>query len=766
MTLDPNDPRLTAYALNDAGLSADDRAAVEAALSHDAEAASAVEQIRRTAALLTAGLKAEQTALPAGVTVPSAKAAGESRLPVFLGAAVAACVVLGICAFVLSTINTGKEITDAGAASRKQVSMNDGTATAAKPEGAAATAGEVAPTEPEKPADALRDEKAQAGDKRAGGPGEQSETADEAKKSPRGPTATISPPPVAAPAPAPVPSPVMPAGPGFGGAFRGGAMPDNVDRAVPGMGTNGVRATDADVPNDSKKGYLRTHNEAAKPGEGRDKRTEGKPGYDGSPQPQSDEQPGGRFDRIEEAKFTKVEGAAAVSTFGVDVDTAGYAIVRKFLSSGQMPPPAAVRLEEIVNYFPYQDKAPEGDDPYAVRVEVSECPWQPKHHLARIAVKAKPIATDKRPPSNLVFLIDVSGSMNAPNRLPLVKQSLKLLVNQLGENDRVAMVVYAGNSGLVLDSTSAVDKNRIIEALDRLEAGGSTNGAGGLQQAYDVAVANFRKNGTNRVILCTDGDFNVGVSSTEGLVAMIEDKRKTNVFLSIFGFGMGNLRDEMLVKLAGKGNGNYAYIDTLKEANKALVEQAGGTLVTVAKDVKIQVEFNPAVVGSYRLLGYEKRALTTKDFADDTKDAGEMGAGHVVTALYELIPAGTIGAEPIDGLRYQPGPLPAAVAPAKKADEAFVVKMRHKKPEASESTYRELPVANKVIPLTAASEDFRFSAAAASFALMLQNSAYKGDATFGKIIDQAAAAMKHDPSGYRAEFLEVVRLAQRTSGRP
>jgi len=347
------------------------------------------------------------------------------------------------------------------------------------------------------------------------------------------------------------------------------------------------------------------------------------------------------------------------------VDTASYSILRNYLNRGILPPADAVRLEEVVNYFPYQDKPPTGDDPFAVTVEVADCPWQSGHRLARIGVKAKPIAADKRPPSNLVFLIDVSGSMQPANRLPLVKASLKLLVGQLGENDRVAMIVYAGSSGMVLDSTSASNKTQILEALDRLSAGGSTNGAGGLQQAYDVAVRNFIPGGTNRVVLCTDGDWNVGTTSTDALVRMVEEKRKTNVFLSVFGFGMGNLRDEMMVKLAGKGNGNYGYIDTIREAHKALVEQLGGTLVTVAKDVKIQVEFNPAAVKAYRLLGYEKRALAAKDFADDTKDAGEMGAGHVVTALYELVPAGETAPAGDEGLKYQPNAAKPAVATEK-----------------------------------------------------------------------------------------------------
>jgi Ca-activated chloride channel family protein len=329
------------------------------------------------------------------------------------------------------------------------------------------------------------------------------------------------------------------------------------------------------------------------------------------------------------------------------------------------------------------------------------------------------------------------------------------------------MVVYAGTTGLVLDSTSATRKDVILAALDRLEAGGSTNGSGGVQQAYAVAAANFIKGGTNRVILCTDGDWNVGTTGTDALVKLIEEKRQTGVFLSVFGFGMGNLRDEMMVRLAGKGNGNYGYIDSLREARKALVEQMGGTLVTVAKDVKIQVEFNPATVKAYRLLGYEKRALAARDFHDDRKDAGEMGAGHVVTALYELVPAGeAAGANRDDGLRYQPNPAPKPAEATDRAKESFVVKMRHKKPDGDVSTLRELPVTDAGKGYAAASEDFRFASAVAAFAMLLKNSPYKGDGSFALVQELAGAARTHDPRGYRAEFLDLVKRAKQISGRP
>jgi Ca-activated chloride channel family protein len=474
--------------------------------------------------------------------------------------------------------------------------------------------------------------------------------------------------------------------------------------------------------------------------------------------------PGDRHPRFGENDFTRTEGLNLLSTFGVDVDTASYSIVRKYLTSGHLPPPGAVRLEEMVNYFPYADKPPEGNDPFAVTVEMADCPWEPTHRLARIGLKARPIANDKRPPSNLVFLIDVSGSMDAPNRLPLVKESLKLLVSQLGENDRVAMVVYAGTTGVVLDSTPATRKDTIVEALDRLEAGGSTNGSGGIQQAYEVAAAHFIKGGTNRVILCTDGDWNVGTTSTDELVKLIEDKRKTGVYLSAFGFGMSNLRDEMLVRLADKGNGNYAYIDTPREAHKAFVEQIGGTLVTVAKDVKIQVQFNPVIVKSYRLLGYEKRALAAKDFHDDTKDAGEMGAGHTVTALYELVPVGAADARAESAVK-RPAEKAAVPTDVLKPDVAFLVKMRHKKPDADTSTERRLAVKDRTVEYAKASEDFQFAAAVASFAMLLKDSPHKGHSNYGLVLELAEAAKKHDPGGYRAEFVELVKKAKSLAGK-
>lgn len=720
MTTEERDARLTAYALNDPGLSAADRQEVEETLRADPAARQALQETLKLAQVLTTGLAAEQAALPAEtpVAIPSSLA-GKPKRRGWKMYATAAAVMVAVFGGLYATFGDHRV--------REAARRTQAQHAAAMPQ-------------------AERD--------RVDRYGHLSAVQDEATG--RRPMTALelsqtSPQPSGAPAAedyARLPGGGRPAS-GYGGYPSG----------LPGDTSAGPVARPTNPTQGAAQRTAIGRWETAKPGN--------VPAVAGEVADLI-ASPNDRYPTLVENKFVTVEGQDALSTFGVDVDTASYAIVRKYLTMGQLPPADAVRLEELVNYFPYQNKAPDGDDPFAVTVELAECPWQPKHRLARIGVKAKPVATDKRPPSNLVFLVDVSGSMNEPAKLPLVKASLRMLVNQLGENDRVAMVVYAGTTGLVLDSTSAMHKDRILAALDRLEAGGSTNGSGGIQQAYAVAAANFIKGGTNRVILCTDGDWNVGTTGTPELIKMIEEKRGTGVFLSVFGFGMGNLRDEMMVQLAGKGNGNYGYIDSLKEANKALVEQLGGTLVTVAKDVKIQVEFNPAAVKSYRLLGYEKRALAAKDFHDDKKDAGEMGAGHVVTALYELVPAGAAapGEAKADGLRYQQDPAPKPAAKGERAKESFVVKMRHKKPDADVSAYRELPVTDLGRSYAEASEDFRFAAAVASFAMLLRDSPYKGGASFALVLELAEAARKHDPGEYRAEFVELVKRAKAISGRP
>jgi Ca-activated chloride channel family protein len=453
-----------------------------------------------------------------------------------------------------------------------------------------------------------------------------------------------------------------------------------------------------------------------------------------------------------------------LSTFSIDVDTASYANVRRYLNHQSLPPKDAVRIEELVNYFPYDDPPPPASspEPFSVRVELAGCPWNAAHRLARIGLKGKPIAQDKRPPSNLVFLIDVSGSMDQPNKLPLVKASLQKLVEQLGENDRVAIVVYAGASGLALRSTSCVHKAEILSAIDQLQAGGSTNGGAGIQLAYDTATANFLKGGTNRVLLATDGDFNVGISEDDKLIELITQKAKSGVFLSVLGFGMGNLKDAKLEKLADKGNGHYAYIDSLKEAEKQLVEEMGSTLVTIAKDVKIQVEFNPARVGAYRLIGYEDRLLNKEDFNNDAKDAGEIGAGHHVTALYELVPPGREKDLPaVDRLEFQK---PAAVDPARK--ESLLVKLRYKDPDGETSKLLKHPVMDSGTEYARSSDDFKFAGAVAGFGMLLRESPYKGTLTYAGVLELAGSCVGRDVSGYRAEFTDLVRKARDLSAAP
>jgi Ca-activated chloride channel family protein len=448
-----------------------------------------------------------------------------------------------------------------------------------------------------------------------------------------------------------------------------------------------------------------------------------------------------------------------LSTFSIDVDTASYANIRRFLSQNMLPPKDAVRIEEMLNYFSYHDAPPSQSsaDPFAVHTEIAGCPWNARHRLARIGIAAKPIDQSRRPSSNLVFLVDVSGSMNEPNKLPLVQWSLQRLVEQLGENDQVAMVVYAGASGLVLAPTSCIRKTEILDAIERLRSGGSTNGGAGIQLAYDVATQNFIKKGTNRVILATDGDFNVGVTNEGDLTRLIEAKAKSGVFLSVLGFGMGNIKDSNLEKLADKGNGHYAYIDSPREAYKVLVEEMNSTLVTVAKDVKIQVEFNPAKVGAYRLIGYENRIMAHQDFNDDTKDAGEVGAGHHVTALYEVVPPGEVSGIPgIDPLKYQK---PAQSTGT--SHESFTVKLRYKEPDGDKSRLLESGVADKGLSFADASTDLKFAAAVAGFGMLLRDSPHKGSLTCGGVLEIAHPMLTDDPSGYRKEFVAAVEQAKR-----
>ncbi|MGC4120605.1 MAG: VWA domain-containing protein [Myxococcales bacterium] len=448
-----------------------------------------------------------------------------------------------------------------------------------------------------------------------------------------------------------------------------------------------------------------------------------------------------------------------LSTFAADVDTASYANVRRFLTGGQLPPPDAVRIEELLNYFTY-DYEPPRDGPFAAHIEVARAPWNREHLLARIGLKARELPRGQRPPSNLVFLIDVSGSMDAANKLPLLKKAFRMLIDQLDERDRVAVVVYAGESGVLLPPTGGEQKTRIASAIENLGAGGSTNGAGGIELAYRIASENFRPGGVNRVILATDGDFNVGVTSEGSLVRLAEEKAKTGVFLTVLGFGMGNYKDSTVEQLADKGKGNNAYIDSELEAKKVLVEQMGSTLVTVAKDVKLQVEFNPVRVASWRLIGYENRVMRAEDFKDDTKDAGAVGAGHAVTALYELVPAGQpAGAGEVDALKYQTTRAPS---PAATSEELFTLKLRYKDPEAAAS--HELVFPAPVQVRSEPSHEARFAASVAAFGMLLRDSPNRGDASFDLVLSLAEQARGQDVGGYRGEFAELVRAAARLKG--
>ena len=467
---------------------------------------------------------------------------------------------------------------------------------------------------------------------------------------------------------------------------------------------------------------------------------------------------GETYGAINDNTFLDV-GRDPLSTFSIDVDTAAYSNLRRYLNQGQRPPRDAVRIEEMINYFTYDDPQPSGNNPIGATIEAAAAPWNPRHRLVRIGIKARDIDTRRRPPGNLVFLLDVSGSMQPPERLPLLKQGMRMLVEQLTANDRVTVVTYAGATGVALRPTRGDQKDVILSLIDSLQAGGSTNGGSGIRLAYEQASANFISGGVNRVILATDGDFNVGITDRSALLRLIEEKAKTGVFLSVLGVGMGNYKDATLEMLADKGNGNFAYLDTLNEARKVLVDQMSGTLVTVAKDVKIQVEFNPAVAGAYRLIGYENRALRNEDFNNDLKDAGDMGAGHTVTALYEIVPRGVaIDAPGIDPLKYQQ---PAAAPPARNAsNETLTVKVRYKEPAGSDSKVLEFPLVDREQTFARASSDFRFAAAVASFGMILRDSPYKGTSTIDSVLSMAEDSIGADKNGYRQEFLQLVRRAR------
>ena len=455
------------------------------------------------------------------------------------------------------------------------------------------------------------------------------------------------------------------------------------------------------------------------------------------------------YARILENKF-KHTALSPLSTFSIDVDKAGYSNIRRMINNGEQIPVDAVKIEEMINYFDYAYRQPKGDHPFAIQTDLAVTPWNRDTRLVRIGLQGKKIENKNLPPFNLVFLIDVSGSMNASNKLPLLKAAFKLLVYQLREQDRVSIVVYAGAAGVVLEPTSGADKQRIIQALDQLKAGGSTAGGEGIELAYELASKHFRKNGNNRVILATDGDFNVGASSNIAMEQLIEEKRKSGVFLSVLGFGMGNYKDSKLEILADKGNGNHAYIDTMQEAQLIFGKEFGGTLFTIAKDVKIQVEFNPALVQGYRLIGYENRLLNDEDFIDDTKDAGELGSGHTVTALYEIIPTGTKSEylNAVNELKY------SNKTGKNLSDELLTVKFRYKRPDEDTSIEIVHVLENEVKPM---STDFSFAAAVGLYGMHLRKSAFTNKSSVDMILQLSATSNDQDKEGYRAEFIRLVK---------
>ncbi|PLX10018.1 MAG: hypothetical protein C0594_05510 [Marinilabiliales bacterium] len=459
------------------------------------------------------------------------------------------------------------------------------------------------------------------------------------------------------------------------------------------------------------------------------------------------------YDEINETGFLAAL-SNPLSTFSVDVDRAAYSNIRRFLNSNQMPHKDVARIEEMINYFDYDYSAPKGDIPFSVNMEMASCPWNTNHQLLHVGLQGKELEQEEVPATNLVFLLDVSGSMNAPNKLPLLKSAFKILVDKLRPEDRVAIVVYAGAAGCVLESTSGADKTKIVSALDKLSAGGSTAGGEGIKLAYKIAKQSFIKDGNNRVILATDGDFNIGASSDAEMVRLIENKRDDGIFLTVLGFGMGNYKDSKMEKISNAGNGNYAYIDNILEAKKTLGEEIWGTLFTIAKDVKIQIEFNPAKVKAYRLIGYENRMLKKEDFNDDTKDAGEIGAGHTVTALYEIIPADSeekVGDS--DDLIYQ-------TSTVKASNDLMTLKLRYKEPDGDVSKLIEEKVSEKDVKTRGMTSNFQFSAAVAEFGLLLRDSEFKANASYNQVLDLARSSKGEDRSGYRAEFIKLVEVAQ------
>jgi Ca-activated chloride channel family protein len=790
--LDPDDPRLTAYALGE--LEGDDAARMAVAVAADPALRAAVEEIRATAGWVTAALEAEplpELKRPAHhVSYHTVRPARIFRLPYFAVAAMAAAACL-VLVFALRELPLGEQ------AARQKAAALTGPEAAAKVEAAAPSAA-AAPAPPGSPVE-IQFAKETLGQPEPAGfpPGTMDHIATVVPNPPPsaivasnavtfgGATETGSLPAASAPLAAVASSPAAYAGEKVVRmepfAVEAGAV-DNyrASSTLAGSRVRGDLAFDTNGPAAAAvAGSDVTYGTAAKAAGGASWSAASEvpllwapsyrlPAASAAP-PFATE----TYDYVAENDFL----AAAenpLSTFAVDVDTASYSNVRRFLLGGRRPPPDAVRIEELVNYFAYDYAAPKASDPapFAASLEVTAAPWAPTHRLVRIGLKGRELSVAARPAANLVFLVDVSGSMAPPNKLPLVRDSLRLLVDQLKPEDHVAIVTYAGTSGLALASTPARHRQEILDVLDRLQAGGRTNGAMGIQLAYDVAKANFVPGGVNRVILATDGDFNLGVTDRGDLVRLIQEKAKSGVFLTALGFGMGNYKDATLEQLADRGNGAYAYIDSAREARRVLAEQVNGTLATIAKDVKVQVEFNPARVQAYRLIGYENRQLKKEDFNNDRIDAGEIGAGHTVTALYEVIPAG-VEWKPeatVDELKYrkpetgdrkamgESSPVSGIANPV--SQELLTVKIRYQAPEGDASRLLEFPLTDRGGVFADASADFKFAAAVAGFGMVLRDSPHRGATTLDQVERWAAEGTGADAGGYRSEFISLVKRAE------
>lgn len=776
MTIDPNDPILTAYVLDE--LNDEQRALVERAIESDASLRQTVDEIRTTAQALehelhaepAAALTSDQRAYLESRMEPTAEPASFSihRTAWWAGGitALAACMTVAIL-FAQYFAGDNNASNDPLAISRDAAPSEDGEALYSMmvDEGASSAGEEMREAKTiREELGALRDasnEAATLGEAAAkSGRASEGERGELERVRGRGnelmfsqaPNQTATASPQLQPRPtAPPPSNTLsvPGGGGGGGASGGMTPPPGAPARRGGAGgavDDFVRQIDP-----RSRDQIPAEQDANRPADRRD-------------EPNTE-----NYNFIVENDFIVPRGEQALSTFSIDVDTASFTNTRRFLEAGQLPPPDAVRIEELLNYFKYDDPAPSGDDPFAVNFEVGPAPWKAEHRLVRIGLRGKEIELDNRPPTNLVFLIDVSGSMNRPEKLPLLKKAFTMLVDSLTPDDRVAMAVYAGASGLVLPSTFAYNREQVFHAIDSLSAGGSTNGGAGIELAYNIAQQHFIDGGINRVILATDGDFNVGVSSEGDLVRMIEAKRETGVFLSVLGFGTGNLQDAKMEQLADKGNGQYAYIDSVDEAKRVLVDELGGTLVTIAKDVKVQVEFNPAQVAAYRLIGYENRLLAAQDFADDTKDAGELGAGMSVTALYEIVPVGIeFDQAEMDDLKYQQPAKPVEPEDADEAvtNELMTVKLRYKEPDGDESKLLTFPLVDPKNDLEATSDDFRFASSVAAFGMLLRDSKYRGAADWSLVHELAQNALGEDRGKSRAAFLEMIAKARRLKGEP